>query len=62
MGPIQSQQGLRQGDLLSPYLFIFIICAEGLSALLQKKEAAGAIRGCEVARQAPTVSQPPLLR
>ncbi|XP_019194754.1 PREDICTED: uncharacterized protein LOC109188565 [Ipomoea nil] len=47
-------RGLRQGDPLSPYLFI--ICAEGLSLLLQDSHSKGLIHGCRVARGAPPIS------
>ncbi|XP_019182405.1 PREDICTED: uncharacterized protein LOC109177491 [Ipomoea nil] len=52
--PIIPSRGLRQGDPLSPYLFI--ICAEGLSLLLQQAQIQGAIHGCRVARGAPSIS------
>ena len=47
-------RGLRQGDPLSPYLFL--ICAEGLSILLAHKEEVRGIEGVRVCRNAPLVS------
>lgn len=47
-------RGLRQGDPLSPYLFLF--CAEGLSALIAHEEAAGNLNGVQVCRDSPTIS------
>ena len=40
------ERGLRQGDPLSPYLFL--ICAEGFSALLQQAEQEGKTEGVKV--------------
>ncbi|KAH9656150.1 reverse transcriptase domain-containing protein [Citrus sinensis] len=54
IGPIVPSRGLHQGDPLSPYLFI--LCAEGLSALIRKNERAGLLHGVKVARGAPVVS------
>lgn len=50
VGPIIPQWGLRQGDPLSPYLFI--LCAEGFAALINKFVAFGRIHGCKIARGA----------
>jgi hypothetical protein len=47
-------RGLRQGDPLSPYLFV--ICAEGLSALLHDAEINGRISGVKICPTAPAVT------
>ena len=46
-------RGLRQGDPLSPYLFL--LCAEGLSSLIVHEEEAGNLMGVKVCRDAPSV-------
>jgi hypothetical protein len=54
VGPINPGRGLRQGDPLSPYLFI--LCAEGLTSLIKKYEGRGDIHGVKVCRGAPSLS------
>ena len=51
---ILPSRGLRQGDPLSPYLFLF--CAEGLTALLRKAKIDGIIRGVVASRGGPCIS------
>ena len=53
-GFIEPSQGLRQGDPLSPFLFLF--CVEGLNALLNKAVDNGEIRGLSLCRQGPKIT------
>lgn len=51
---IQLSRGLRQGDPISPYLFL--LCAEVLSQLFQKAERENRLKGIKIARSCPSVS------
>ncbi|KAL0429893.1 UNVERIFIED_CONTAM: putative mitochondrial protein [Sesamum radiatum] len=53
-GNITPRRGLRQGDLLSPYLFL--LCTDALTSLISKAEAKGDIRGIQICREAPSIS------
>ena len=53
-GNIHPSRGLRQGDPLSPYLFL--LCAERFTALLAKVELKGRINGVSICRRAPKVT------
>jgi hypothetical protein len=52
--PICPGRGLRQGDPLSPYLFILV--TEGLTTLIKKSIANGDLHGVQICRGAPVVS------
>ncbi|MCI31084.1 RNA-directed DNA polymerase (Reverse transcriptase), partial [Trifolium medium] len=54
VGPITPGRGLRQGDPLSPYLFILV--AEGLTSLIHQAVSKGDIHGVRICRGAPEVS------
>lgn len=47
-------RGLRQGDPLSPYLFLFV--AEGLSSVLNREVEAGRLTELKVCRRSPGIS------
>jgi hypothetical protein len=47
-------RGLRQGDPLSPYLFLFV--AEGLSSLLQHQISTNMIQEMKISRKSPCIS------
>ena len=53
-GYIKPSRGLRQGDPLSP--FLFLICAEGLSSLIRKAERDHLLRGVAICRGGPRIS------
>ena len=53
-GEIIPSRGIHQRDLLSP--FLFLLCAESLSAMLQREERLGNIKGISICRGAPRLS------
>ena len=53
-GMITPTRGLRQGNPLSPYLFL--LCAEGFTSLLQKAKLEGHIHGVSICRRALKIS------
>ena len=53
-GNIKPSKGLRQGDPLSPYLFL--LCVEGFNSLLKKDELEDKLHGVKICRRAPNIS------
>lgn len=53
-GSITPKRGIRQGDPLSSYLFL--ICMEGLSVLIQEYERRNNLTGIQIARRAPRLT------
>lgn len=48
------KRGLKQSDMLSPYLFV--LCADVLSGLILKSQERGALHGISIARETPEIS------
>lgn len=53
-GYVCPSRGIRQGDPLSPYLFL--LCSEGLSSLLKTEAERGKITGVKISRHGPALT------
>ncbi|KAL5765170.1 hypothetical protein ACOSQ2_017764 [Xanthoceras sorbifolium] len=55
VGFLKPERGFRQGDMLSPYLFV--VCTEGLSSLIRKAKLDGSLHGLHCGRDGPHISR-----
>ncbi|CAM8896820.1 unnamed protein product [Rhodiola kirilowii] len=53
-GVIKPERGLRQGDPISPYLFL--LCAEWLTFTINKYHERGLVKGIRISRTAPVIT------
>ena len=53
-GMIQPTRGIRQGDPLSP--FLFLLCTEGLNGLIKKSDMEGDIHGFSLCKRGPKLT------
>ena len=53
-GMIQPTKGIRQGDPLSP--FLFLLCTKGLNGLIKKADVEGEIHGFSLCRKGPKLT------
>lgn len=54
LGSVIPQRGIRQGDPLSPYLFI--LCSEVLTELCSKAQRDGRLPGVKIAKNSPSLN------
>ena len=54
MGNIKPSRGIRQGDPLSPYLFL--VCSEGLHRMIQRASCNGDIKGVSICCNGPKLT------
>lgn len=54
IGKIHPQRGIRQNDPISPYLYL--LCSEGLSALIRNSIQQGHLHGFKASRNGPPIS------
>lgn len=58
-GMIYSTRGIRQGDPLSP--FLFLLCTKGLNGLIKNAELQGDIHGFSLCRRGPKLTHLPFV-
>ena len=54
LGDIKPSRGIRQGDPLSPYLFL--LCSKGLHRMIQRATERGEIQGVSICRNGPKLT------
>lgn len=54
VGKVLPSRGLRQGDPLSPYMFV--ICTHGLSSIINYKASQKVLQGVKIARESPPIT------
>ena len=54
VGKIIPNKGIRQGDPISPYLYL--LCTEGISSIIQNSIQTGKIHGFKASRTGPAIS------